>query len=260
MFTREGAGRSDKVNRTLAGYLAFIGGYVNSAGFVLIGTFTSHVTGNVGRFAHEVASGQSVGAITALSWILSFFGGAFAASMTVESDFFGDRARAYGVAVVFELALLVAFATVFDLAPADRAPVRAEALLLCGAMGMQNSLVTRLSGAVVRTTHLTGVVTDLGIEAARWFRWWRGRASSALGVKLAFGDNPANAPSPSKIALLLTIAVAFTAGALLGSFFAIAGRRVVMALPVVALAAGATFAFTSERARTGTSIPPNSRA
>ncbi|HEX4446249.1 MAG TPA: YoaK family protein [Polyangiaceae bacterium] len=260
MFTREGAGRSDKVNRRLAGYLAFIGGYVNSAGFVLIGTFTSHVTGNVGRFAHELSARQFVGALTALSWIAAFFGGALAASMIVESDFLGDQARAYGVAVVLELALLVTFAGIFDLSPPGRSPLRAEALLLSGAMGMQNSLVTRLSGAVVRTTHLTRVVTDLGIEAARWFRWWRGRASRAIGIRLAFGDNPANAPSTSKIALLVTIAGAFTSGALLGSLLALAARTVVMVLPVVALAAGATYAFTSDRAKSATSIPPNSRA
>ena len=38
-----------RLNRVLAGYLAFVGGFVNSVGFVLIGNFTSHVTGNIGR-------------------------------------------------------------------------------------------------------------------------------------------------------------------------------------------------------------------
>ena len=34
-------------------------------------------------------------------------------------------------------------------------------------MGLQNSLVTRISNAVVRTTHLTGIFTDLGIELSQ---------------------------------------------------------------------------------------------
>ena len=54
MFTHEGPGRPDRLNQKLAGYLAFVGGYVNSAGFILIGTFTSHVTGNVGRLANDL--------------------------------------------------------------------------------------------------------------------------------------------------------------------------------------------------------------
>jgi uncharacterized membrane protein YoaK (UPF0700 family) len=35
------------------------------------------------------------------------------------------------------------------------------------AMGLQNSLVSLVSGSVVRTTHLTGTFTDLGIELAQ---------------------------------------------------------------------------------------------
>ena len=36
-------------------------------------------------------------------------------------------------------------------------------------MGMQNSLVTTISNAVIRTTHLTGLFTDLGIEISQLF-------------------------------------------------------------------------------------------
>ena len=37
------------------------------------------------------------------------------------------------------------------------------------AMGLQNSLVTKISNATVRTTHLTGLFTDLGIELSQLF-------------------------------------------------------------------------------------------
>lgn len=40
--------------------------------------------------------------------------------------------------------------------------------MVCGEpplrLGMQNALVTVISGSVVRTTHLTGMFTDLGID------------------------------------------------------------------------------------------------
>ncbi len=56
MFRHEGAERSHRHNQWLAGYLALIAGFVNSAGFILIGSFTSHVTGNGGRFADDLSS------------------------------------------------------------------------------------------------------------------------------------------------------------------------------------------------------------
>src|SRR6266568_4219998 len=116
--------RTDRQNRLLAGYLAFLGGFVNS-----------------------------------------FFIGAFLASMMIESNFWGTVSGAYAVALFSEAAILVMF-TIASTLTVDAHPrlKDLEAALLCVAMGMQNSLVTRLSGAVVRTTHLTGVITDIGIE------------------------------------------------------------------------------------------------
>src|SRR5262245_36120243 len=110
MFRHQGPGRSDRQNRILAGYLAFIGGFVNSCGFVLIGSFTSHVTGNVGRFANDLASRQFDAAAAAATMVVAFFLGAFVASMMIESNFFGRTPNAYGVALTTESLLLIAFA------------------------------------------------------------------------------------------------------------------------------------------------------
>lgn len=38
------------------------------------------------------------------------------------------------------------------------------------ALGIQNAMTTKLSGAVIRTTHLTGLTTDLGILTAHWLQ------------------------------------------------------------------------------------------
>ncbi len=46
-------------------------------------------------------------------------------------------------------------------------------MLLCFMMGLQNAVITKISGSVVRTTHLTGVITDLGIELGRLIYWNR---------------------------------------------------------------------------------------
>jgi uncharacterized membrane protein YoaK (UPF0700 family) len=247
MFQHQGPSRSDRQNRVLAGYLAFVGGFVNSTGYVLIGSFTSHVTGNIGRLANDVAYRHYDAAATVLPMIVAFFAGAFVASMAIESDFFGRTANAYAVALLTEAALLVLF-TAVSLSLVPRPPIKdAEAAILCAAMGMQNSLVTRLSGAVVRTTHLTGVVTDLGIEAARWFRWWRGTLAERLGVKLSFGRNPPERPSWLKFALLGTIAVTFTAGAMAGALVVVRLQHSTMLLPSAAVLACAAYALFSGR-------------
>ncbi len=256
MFRHQGPGRSDHQNRIVAGYLAFMGGFVNSAGFVLIGTFTSHVTGNVGRLANDLVARQVDAAAAALTMIVAFLTGAFVASMCIESNFFGRTPNAYSAALSLEAMLLVLFTVVSNVTVAAHPRLKdMEAAILCAAMGMQNSLVTRLSGAVVRTTHLTGVFTDIGIEGARWFRWWRGRLSEALRVKLAFGRNPPERPSMVKIALLSTIAVAFTTGAVLGGMMGVAFRHAAMILPTIGIAASAIYAFVTGR-RAGDSIPP----
>jgi uncharacterized membrane protein YoaK (UPF0700 family) len=247
MFQHQGPSRSDRQNRVLAGYLAFVGGFVNSTGFVLIGTFTSHVTGNVGRLANDLAYRHYDGAALVLPMIVAFFTGAFVASMAIESDFFGRTANAYGVALLAEAALLVLFTAISRILTPYPHVQDAEAPLLCAAMGMQNSLVTRLSGAVVRTTHLTGVVTDLGIEGARWFRWWRGTLSERIGMKLSFGRNPPEKPSLLKVLLLGTIALAFTLGAVAGALLVVRLRHATMLLPSVAVLTCAAYAFASGR-------------
>jgi uncharacterized membrane protein YoaK (UPF0700 family) len=248
MFRHQGPGRTDRQNRLLAGYLAFFGGFVNLAGFVLIGTFTSHVTGGVGRLANDVASSDLDGAAGAVFLIVAFFTGALVVGMTLESDALARMPFAYGAALSGEAALLLLFTAAAAWAPAVHTRTRdVEAALLCVAMGMQNALVTRLSGAVVRTTHLTGVVTDLGIEVARWFRWWRVTLAKRLRVRLSFGRNSAERPPHVKIALLATIASAFTLGAIAGACTAVALGHAAMLVPAAGVAASAAYAFGTGR-------------
>ena len=104
MFQHQGPSRSERHNRLLAGYLAFVGGFVNSAGYVLIGSFTSHVTGNVGRLANDLAYRRYDASAAVMPMIIAFLGGAFLASMAVESDLFGRTANGYAVALLGDLA------------------------------------------------------------------------------------------------------------------------------------------------------------
>jgi uncharacterized membrane protein YoaK (UPF0700 family) len=243
MFSQEGTSRPPHHNWILAGYLSFVAGWVNAAGFLTIGTFTSHVTGNVGRLMDDLVQGRAAAGALAAAMVLAFFTGALLASMLLESNVL-SRPRAYAALLAFEAALLVAF-HILSTALASENPLMkdAQALLLCGAMGVQNSLVTRLSGAVVRTTHLTGVVTDLGIEAARWFRYFRVRASQLSPVRLTIGQVDSGRPSPAKTILLANILGAFASGSALSGWLLLAGVRAALFFPVGLLLAGAMVAF-----------------
>jgi uncharacterized membrane protein YoaK (UPF0700 family) len=44
-------------------------------------------------------------------------------------------------------------------------------MLLCFIMGLQNAIITKISNSRIRTTHVTGLVTDLGIELGKLFYW-----------------------------------------------------------------------------------------
>jgi uncharacterized membrane protein YoaK (UPF0700 family) len=248
MFRHHGPSRSERDNTLLAAYLACVGGYVNSAGLISLGTFTSHVTGNVARFASQLVSRQLTAAGALFALISAFYAGAFLASLIVESRAFARTQVAYGVALCFEAVLLASFAGI----ETERRAVPSElhemnALFLCMSMGVQNSLVTRLSGAVVRTTHLTGVVTDLGIETAQWLsRWGRARASQQEHARVS--SRPSREPAViSKLRLHLTIFLTFTLGAVLGCMLTPRWHQLSMLLPSAVVAAGACYAFASAR-------------
>jgi len=249
MFSHEGTARSERQNRILAGYLAFVGGYANSCGIVLVGTFTSHVTGNVGRFASQVALGEHAAALAALSCVAAFFAGAFVGSMFLESRALGHVSRAYALTLALEAVTLTVFWLGLDPpAWASAARLQLEAATLSAAMGLQNGLVTRLSGAVVRTTHLTGVVTDLGVELARWFRYGRAKVAERLGARLVLGKNEPERPAPAKVFLLGTIAAAFVLGATAGAAAAVRAGRDAILLAIVAITLCVVYAIVNGRA------------
>jgi uncharacterized membrane protein YoaK (UPF0700 family) len=241
VFQHEGPTRSVRKNGVLAGYLAFVAGFVNSVGFILIGRFTSHVTGVVGAFGIQLSGGDLPSALTTLLLVVNFFAGAFVASLLLETSRFGRTSAAYGTALLVEAAVLAAFVGSAGASYlSDARPV-----LLAFAMGMQNSLVTRLSGAVVRTTHLTGVITDLGIEAARWYRWHRAKLRAL--PPLLPSRSPPDRPVAARALLLSTIVGAFTLGAMCGASAARVWRQAAVLVPVGCLVAASLYAFREAR-------------
>jgi uncharacterized membrane protein YoaK (UPF0700 family) len=103
-------------------------------------------------------------------------------------------------------------------------------------MGLQNALVTRVSGAVVRTTHLTGVLTDIGIQLVRMVVWVRdgGRERGLRGLWNKVLDLP-SAEQFERTRLHLGLAFAFLAGSMLGTVLFLHYGAPSMAMPCVVL-------------------------
>lgn len=58
-------------------------------------------------------------------------------------------------------------------------------MLLCFIMGLQNAIITKLSQARIRTTHITGLVTDMGIELGKLFYWNASQSGAERPLVLA---------------------------------------------------------------------------
>jgi uncharacterized membrane protein YoaK (UPF0700 family) len=176
--------------------------------------------------------------------VVAFFAGAFVASMPLESNIVRRRSHAYGLLLLLEAVLLGTFAALSYFMDTHEPRFHdVQAMLLCFAMGLQNSLVTRLSGAIVRTTHLTGAVTDLAIECARWFRHWRHRIGARTHVRLIAGEASTIPPHKARSLLLLTLVVAFIVGSAAGAILAARFGQLALVAPTILLLIGAISAL-----------------
>lgn len=140
-------------------WLAFNAGYINATGFLQVHEHgLTHLTGQVTRTGIELAEGRLGDAGHAAVLVLWFFLGAMMSGVIIRRSELAERGAPYGWAMLVESALLGTAALLL---------IKGEswgASLAAVAAGLQNALATSYSGAVVRTTHMTGIVTDLGLH------------------------------------------------------------------------------------------------
>ncbi|MVT08436.1 YoaK family protein [Chitinophaga tropicalis] len=163
MLRHIGRKRNYKHNLRLAVLLCFTAGMVNAAGFFAFSVLTTNVTGHAALLAYKLATGNLRAARMVSLWLLLFLLGAFFPGFFVEKEAKNQK-RGYTIPIILEIIILVlvgSFGYTFD-----HSIIKTEyfAGSLLFAMGMQNALVSTISGSVVRTTHLTGMFTDLGID------------------------------------------------------------------------------------------------
>lgn len=155
--------RSPRLDRALGAICAFVAGGINAGGFMIIGRYTSHITGIISEESRLLYTKDW--REFSILFLLTFgFGlGALLASYTVHC-----RHRFYRYNP-FSIALMSSGFTMIVLGiwgHHHTYPLITEFGLFFS-MGIQNATVTLLSHNNVRATHMTGIMTDLGIELGK---------------------------------------------------------------------------------------------
>ena len=161
--------RAPSTNLALGLLLAFNAGAINAGGFLVLHQYTSHMTGFTSQLADGLALGQGRLVLTALGALLAFVAGAAATAMLVN---WGRQRRLdsiYALPLLCEALLMFPFGLMGAITLGWQTPftVPLTVLLLSFIMGLQNAVSSKASGGRVRTTHMTGNVTDLGMELGK---------------------------------------------------------------------------------------------
>ncbi len=167
MFKHQGKSRTLKHNLQIASLLSFVAGIVNVTGFESVKRLTTNVTGHFAYMIDAVFKLDFWSGFVFFLYIFFFFFGSFVSSFLVEFISRKNINNIYIFPVILEIIILFLIPFFGHHFIIDFPNVIACSLLF--AMGLQNSLVTKISNASVRTTHLTGLFTDLGIEISQLF-------------------------------------------------------------------------------------------
>lgn len=158
--------RTRRRNLQLASLLAFNAGVLNSVGFVAVAVYTSHMTGLTAGVADSLVLGGTTVVTTGLLGLASFVAGAAVCAVVFNWGRRRQLQGRYANVLVLEASLILLFGLLADqLTWGHREFVFIA--VLCFTMGMQNAVITKISDAQIRTTHVTGMVTDIGIELGK---------------------------------------------------------------------------------------------
>ena len=204
--------------------LAFLAACVNADFMIRLGVSVSHLTGDLSKItagATTSGGGWSHEAAILCLTILGFVAGSTAAGFFIHHPAL-DFARPYGRSVISigGLLLLSSWVTPHS--------IPASCLFAASACGLQNALATRYRGMILRTTHITGLLTDLG---------------QTLGMRLR-----GNHVESWKITTPLLLAATFTLGAATGTLVQLGGLApVTTACGCIYIAGGAAWSVAKRR-------------
>lgn len=205
-----GRERTLRANIQLGYSLAFVAGAINAGGFLAVHQYTSHMTGIVSAMADNWVTGSTAVALSGVGAIVSFAGGAACSAILINWARRRKLQSEFALPLLVEALLLLCFGVIgANLATHIWLFVSMTVMLLCFIMGLQNAIVTKISNSVIRTTHVTGMVTDIGIELGKliYVNWDR------HGEKL-----PTVRANREKLRVQSTLLILFFVGGLAGAF------------------------------------------
>ncbi len=158
---------SDSHFRALGYLMTGLAGAINAGGFFAVNSFTSHITGALSHTANELYARQWFLALLAMAGVVAFVLGSAHASWLILWAKRQKFRSSYGMSMWLEALYLLFFGLLGFGLNQGWSLVHPTVWLLSFIMGMHNTVLTVLSGSVIRSTHLTGAATDLGIELSK---------------------------------------------------------------------------------------------
>lgn len=175
IFGSENISTYSRSNMAIWMVLAFQAGLLNIGGLMACGTYVSHVTGYATLASLEAESGRFTHASWIMAMLFAFLAGCMMSGILVDLRLKLNKKPKYYIVFgfLFFITLLIAvggFNHAFGEFGRTVHDLRSYSLvaLLCFTCGVQNGTITLVSKSVVRTTHLTGLTTDLGIGLIRF--------------------------------------------------------------------------------------------
>lgn len=220
--------RSDRADIHLGLSLAFIAGAMNAGGFLAVQQYTSHMTGIISSMADGLIIGNINLALASVGALICFIAGAALTELFVNWARGRRLQSEYALPLIVEAGLLLCFGVVGATLHRHMGLfVSFTVMLLCFLMGLQNAIITRISRSVIRTTHMTGIVTDIGIELGKMFYWNR---------KADREDQTYVKANRGKLLLLASLLFMFFFGGVAGAFgFKLIGYSATIPLAILLL-------------------------
>ena len=141
--------------------LAFVGGFADAGSYILVGSFTGHITGNSILLAVHLVGSQWLQALSCLVAVIAFLAGT-AGGLSWPCPPGRSACRRLAPVLALEIALVVLGMIVPVLPATGRKDVFLASL--CLALGLQNGALGKIDGVAIHTTYITGLSTTL-VEA-----------------------------------------------------------------------------------------------
>ena len=178
-----GRNRSADINRHLGFALTFVAGATNAGAFLAVKQYTSHMTGIVSSMSDNLVLGKFELVLGGVGGLTSFLLGAATSAVMINYARRRNLHSEYASPLLLEAFLLLCFGLLgARISSIEGLFVPATVMLLCFIMGLQNAVISKLSGSEIRTTHITGMVTDIGVELGKLFYWNRNKSGELHDV------------------------------------------------------------------------------